>query len=1206
MRIHVQKNIVNCLVSGFLALALFSPVPADAQALKSMAAKWRTSGAWPTLESGFSSCEEALATGIEKSIAYENDPLIFQPADCPSMRPLGQYIDFYKDYRRSWESPEAPARGIHIEAYCDLGGPLVVTAARETICEQGSPSIGKHAGKCETCVGNPIFPGFGNKLQVETDYVGGGPFPLRFTRTHNSMRGIPLAGRAGLGTNWTHNYTRRLVTSGLHSGSVFAVTASRSDGKSVTFNLSGSVYQTDPDQQAYKLVKTGTGWQLTDPDGDEVETYDAAGRLIAIANRAGLTQTLSYIASGTHAGLLQSVTDPFGRTLGFAYQNGLLQTLTIPGGGTFTYTYDSVPGGGVALPITVTDPMGRVRTYHYENPTSYKLMLTGITDELGVRFATWGYDTNVSSPFQGMPTLSQHAGGAGKVTLAYNSEPYRVDVTTFVTNTVSATRTYGFQTISGVIHNNAITGAACPQCGPAVTGFFFGTTTGLPNFLNDWNGSQTSISYDTTRLLETYRLEGRGPGGAIIPETIGIERQWHASFRLPTLVSEPLRLTTNVYDPDGTQCGARGALCTKTVQATTDPTGIPGIAGATPTGAPRVWTYTYNSNGQVLTVNGPRTDVADTTTYTYDGQGNVATITNAAGHLTQITSYNVHGQPLTIIDPNGLTTTLTYDARQRLTERNAGGEITTYTYDFAGQLTKVTLPDTSFLSYGYDPAHRLTSITDNLGNKIVYTLDLAGNRTQEQVFDPTNALAQTRSRVYSSINRLFQELGATGQTTEYGYDPQGNVLTVKDPLLRTTTNTYDRRNRLKQTTSPAPVSAVTQYGYNGLSALTQVTDPRNLVTGYAVDGLGNLNQQTSPDTGTTTNTYDPAGNLLTQTDAKGQVTAYAYDALNRVTLITFHDLSTQVYTYDVGTNALGRLTSIAEVNPASVTTSLIAYGYDQKGRVTSETRTVNGVAYTLAYSYDSSGRLTGLTYPSGRTVTYTLDALGRVAQVNTTKDNQTLVVVQNVQYHPFGGAKSWTLGNGQIYSRTIDQDGRIASYTIGGTSNAIAFDAASRITGISTSTYGYDSLDRLTSAILPSSNFGYSYDGVGNRLTKTVGANTDTYTYSSTSNRIATLTPASGSPRSFILDANGSTTNDALNSFVYDTRGRMVQSTNSASTMTTYQVNALGQRIRKTNSNEDRVFTYDTWGKLIFESDPGGAPKREYIYLGDIPVGVVQ
>ena len=67
------------------------------------------------------------------------------------------------------------------------------------------------------------------------------------------------------------------------------------------------------------------------------------------------------------------------------------------------------------------------------------------------------------------------------------------------------------------------------------------------------------------------------------------------------------------------------------------------------------------------------------------------------GHVTSITAYNAHGQPLTIVDPNGLTTTLTYDARQRLTSRTVGSETTTYDYDDAGQLTKVTLPDGSFL-----------------------------------------------------------------------------------------------------------------------------------------------------------------------------------------------------------------------------------------------------------------------------------------------------------------------------------------------------------------------------------------------------------------------------------------------------------------------------------------------------------------------------
>jgi YD repeat-containing protein len=270
------------------------------------------------------------------------------------------------------------------------------------------------------------------------------------------------------------------------------------------------------------------------------------------------------------------------------------------------------------------------------------------------------------------------------------------------------------------------------------------------------------------------------------------------------------------------------------------------------------------------------------------------------------------------------------------------------------------------------------------------------------------------------------------------------------------------------------------------------------------------------------------------------------------------------------------------------------------------------VQYVLSYSYDGAGRLSGLTYPSGRTVAYTFDALGRVTKVDTAKSGISQIVVQNVAYQPFGGVKSFTLGNGQTYTRGYDQDGRVASYSLGASQFAIGYDAASRISFISdvavpanSNTYGYDSLDRLTSAVLPSTPFAYSYDAVGNRISKTVGSGTESYTYSPSSNRIASLTPAAGPTRSFGFDANGSTVNDGRNSYVYDTRGRMMLATSVIGT-TIYQVNALGQRIRKVNNSTDTVFHYDTRGKLIAESDPGGSVKRELIYLGDIPVVVFQ
>ena len=119
-----------------------------------------------------------------------------------------------------------------------------------------------------------------------------------------------------------------------------------------------------------------------------------------------------------------------------------------------------------------------------------------------------------------------------------------------------------------------------------------------------------------------------------------------------------------------------------------------------------------------------------------------------------------------------------------------------------------------------------------------------------------------------------------------------------------------------------------------------------------------------------------------------------------------------------------------------------------------------------------------------------------------------------------------------------------------------------------------------------------------------LGGGLNTYAYGTSSSRIASITPQSGPVRSFTLDNNGSTTADGVNTFAYDTRGRMVQAVSSLGT-TTYHVNALGQRVRKTNSLGDTVYHYDTGGRLIAETSAAGALRREYIYLGDIPVAVV-
>jgi YD repeat-containing protein len=67
---------------------------------------------------------------------------------------------------------------------------------------------------------------------------------------------------------------------------------------------------------------------------------------------------------------------------------------------------------------------------------------------------------------------------------------------------------------------------------------------------------------------------------------------------------------------------------------------------------------------------------------------------------------------------------------------------------------KVTQPDGSWLSHTYDGAHRLTDVSDNLGNTVHYTLNDIGNRKQEDYKDPAGALAKSIKRVYDPLNRL--------------------------------------------------------------------------------------------------------------------------------------------------------------------------------------------------------------------------------------------------------------------------------------------------------------------------------------------------------------------------------------------------------------------------------------------------------------------
>jgi YD repeat-containing protein len=628
--------------------------------------------------------------------------------------------------------------------------------------QAGAPDARKTAGRppCPTCGTNPINPGIGNKYQLEVDYVGTGSFPLRFERSYNSIQ----TPNQVLGPNWHSNYERRVSVSA--NPAITDISVIRPDGKVYAFSPSGNNFIPDADVSGRLNRLTDAngnfiGWRYIESDGDLTEIYGTDGKLLSITNRAGIAQTMSYsdgtgagpnggLVAGTsiafNTGLLLRVTDSFGRQLQFTYDvDNRIATMTDPAGGIYHYTY-----GSNKNVQSVTYPDGSTRSYVYNEQaltqnTNLPNALTGIIDENNVRFATWAYDG------QGRAVSSEHAGGVEKVTLAYTVDAYtNQNSITTATDVLGTTRTYNFKNILGAVKNTSVSGP-CYGCGSSAATTY--DANGNVASRTDFNGNVTTYQYDLTRNLETSRVEASGT-----PQARTISTQWHPTYRLPVAIAEPLRLTTYSYDGSGN-------LLSKTIQATTDSNGSQGF-NAPPVGTPRTWSYTYNQYGQVLTAKGPRTDVNDTTSYAYDPTtGNLLTITNAAGQVTMLSNYDANGRVGTITDPNGLTTNLSYSPRGWLLSKSVsaasgGTQTTSYQYDGVGQLTQVTLPDNSIITYTYDPAHRLTNIADSLGNSIAYTLDAMGNRVSEQTKDPTGTLSRQVTRIYDALNRLQQVTGA--------------------------------------------------------------------------------------------------------------------------------------------------------------------------------------------------------------------------------------------------------------------------------------------------------------------------------------------------------------------------------------------------------------------------------------------------------------
>jgi YD repeat-containing protein len=746
-----------------------------------------------------------------------------------------------------------------------------------------------------------------------------------------------------------------------------------------------------------------------------------------------------------------------------------------------------------------------------ERASVFREHLTGIIDEKGVRTADYTYDS------RGRVTQSQHAGNANRVSLDYRSANQ-----VSVTQPEGGSRLYTFSTgrfrklLSSVEEANdgSVTGTTTHNVN---------TSTFRRNHTIDPRGTRTNYTHDDFR--ETGRTEALATNGSTTPLTRSFTSTWDNTLNRMLTRTEPGRQIRFAYNSRGqttARCEIDLAVPAAVAYAQC------GSAANAPVGV-RQTRYTYCEAadasapgstcpiiGALKSVDGPRTDVSDSTTYSYypstdiagcatstgncHHRGDLHTITNALGHVTTHARYDRAGRLTRSIDPNGVVTELSYHPRGWLLSRTIKGATaaddatTRFAYHPTGLVDRITQADGSYLVYGYDDAHRLISVTDALGNRIDYSLNPAGNRTSETTRDPQGTVKRQLSRVYNQLGQLREQRDAQLRAYVSAYDANGNNTVSTDPLSVRSEQSFDPLNRLQQSLQDVGgLNVSTGYRYDAQDRLTQVIDPTGLATDYTYSGLGDLTRLSSPDTGVTSYTVDAAGNRRTQTDARGVTVTMQYDALNRLTRQSNSlDNEVIVYRYDgvgsgkicASSSAVGRLSQIED------RLGLLTYCYDRRGNVIAKHRTPSkstlphlAVTWSVHYSYTLADQLRTLQYPDGERVVYERDAAGRIRSVSTLAANGSVStpLITQIDYAPFGPPTRIVYANGSLWTRALDADYRIDRITAPGVDYDYSLDAVGNVTsiaqGAASRSFEYDDLYRVTAMKQGASVLeGFGYD----------------------------------------------------------------------------------------------------------------------------------
>ncbi|GID04975.1 MULTISPECIES: DUF6531 domain-containing protein [Pseudomonas] len=402
------------------------------------------------------------------------------------------------------------------------GGPDPGTFTAEILltgdsCEKNK-SLNKLTGICEvesienSCpsniVGNPINFLTGHKIELETDFPASRKTPkpneIKFSRNYSSKSGT-----------WTHNYASRML---FDTNSVSIIHA---NGKISTFDKTGDTYHPKK-PTAESLIKEKLQWTYHSPE-NYYYIFNENGRLTEV-RKLGTVQNIKY--KEDHI----TVTDSYGTTIKFT-EDPNKQPLSFSSEDMqIEYSYDDYRQlKSVSRVFTTKSDQKR---YFYQDPRDGRL-LTSMTDERGVTYASWSYDDH------GRAISSEHANGAEKTNIKYN-----LDDSVTVINALGKHTNYKFGFFQGVKRITSIDGEPTANC-PSSNSTFIYDELGLLKSKTDNNGSITTYIHND-RGLETSRTEASGT-----TDSRTITTEWHPTLFLPVRITQPNRLIQYTYDAEG-------------------------------------------------------------------------------------------------------------------------------------------------------------------------------------------------------------------------------------------------------------------------------------------------------------------------------------------------------------------------------------------------------------------------------------------------------------------------------------------------------------------------------------------------------------------------------------------------------------------------------------------------------------------------------